>query len=694
MPKSFEEYQQQNVGRKEAISLEKELNRLISENTDAQKETLSFRSKTLNIANTMAETLATEIKQSGYLKTHHEDLANVLSKISEEKIDQATLDELLADLSEKQAFYEDAKHGSIAAQYAEMIKLLGVKDTEQKTMARSKEIVEGLDDITGGLVSKVTSFTDKLGEAKTSWAKGLIITGAIVGVFKMLADWTDRIGEKFGAIGIKSFRGQLMEASVDAQKLGYGFEDVATVAETLSTEFGVGFDTAIDLSESVLDTARALGLGADESAKLVGQLMTVTNLSAEGAANLMKQATALAKSAGIAPSTILKDIAGSSEDVAKFTKGSGENIATAAVNARKLGLAFGDVAQIAEGLLDFETSISKEMEASIMLGQQLNFQRARQFALENRLSEMTGEVLSQLGEQVQWGSLDIFQRKAISESLGVSVDQMSKLIKFQGKSLEQLSSMKSLKIDELVGTEAISMVTLLLNQLKALGTYLLVGISYIATFGGNLRGVGGMIATTIIGTVLAAATAFGIFALKAKLMGWAMKTLSIESSASAPGLFAGAAGLGSLALAVLGFGIGIGIVVFAVSKLIESFTGLMSVLIEGGSESILILGGMSLAFFGLAASLAAISIAGIGALPVLAALAATGALFGTFGGEAKEAKLMSVYDDKVNTNVTTLAEEIKGLRSDMRIYFGIGGTVARDTGKSMIKGLATAEGTI
>ena len=694
MPKTFEDYQEQNVGRKEAINLEKELNRLVSENADAQKEVLTFRSKTLSIANNLADDLADEVKQSGYLKAHHNDLADVLSKISEEKIEQSTLDELLTDLSEKQSYYESIKHDSIAAQYAEMVKILELKRTEQETMSRNREIMEGLNDITGGLVSKVTSFTDKLKNAKGSWAKGLIIAGAIVGVVKMLADWTDKVGEKFGAIGVQSFRGDLMSASAEAQKLGYGFEDVATVAETLSTEFGVGFDTAIDLSESVLDTARALGLGADESAKLVGQLMTVTNLSAEGAVNMMKQTTALAKSAGIAPGAVLKDIAGSSEDIAKFTKGSGENIATAAVNARKLGLSIGDVSQIAEGLLDFESSISKEMEASVMIGRQLNFQRARQLALEGDLSGMMENVLSQLGGESEWNRMNILERKSISEAIGVSVDQMSKLTKFQGKSLEQLSSMKDMKIDELVGAEAISMVTLLLNQLKALGTYILAGISYVVTLGGNLRGLGGMIASTVIGTVLFAGAAFGIFALKAKIMGWAMKKLAVDASTSSPGLFAGAAGLGSLALAVLGFGIGIGIVVFAVSKLIDSFTGLVSVLIGGGSESILILGGMSLAFFGLAASLAAVSMAGLGALPVLAALAATGALLGVFGGGAEETKLMPVYDDRVNTNVTTLTDEIKGLRNDMKAYFGAGGTVARDTGKSMIRGLATTEGLV
>ena len=41
----------------------------------------------------------------------------------------------------------------------------------------------------------------------------------------------------------------------------------------------------------------------------------------------------------------------------------------------------GDVAKVADGVLDFQSSLSAEMDSSVLIGKQLNFQRARELAL-------------------------------------------------------------------------------------------------------------------------------------------------------------------------------------------------------------------------------------------------------------------------------------------------------------------------
>ena len=66
-----------------------------------------------------------------------------------------------------------------------------------------------------------------------------------------------------------------------------------------------------------------------------------------------------------------------------FSEDGGDNLAKAAVQARALGLSLDTTSKIAEGLLDFEQSITKEVEASVLIGRQLNFQKARELALNN-----------------------------------------------------------------------------------------------------------------------------------------------------------------------------------------------------------------------------------------------------------------------------------------------------------------------
>ena len=68
----------------------------------------------------------------------------------------------------------------------------------------------------------------------------------------------------------------------------------------------------------------------------------------------------------------MKDLAGSAEEFASFSKDGGDNLAKAAIQARALGLSLQDTAKISEGLLNFQESITKEVEeASVLIGRQI-----------------------------------------------------------------------------------------------------------------------------------------------------------------------------------------------------------------------------------------------------------------------------------------------------------------------------------
>ena len=110
----------------------------------------------------------------------------------------------------------------------------------------------------------------------------------------------------------------------------------------------------------------------------------------------------MAQGTGVAPVDILKDMSNSFVTIAKFSDESGENIAKASIMALKLGTNLDTVAGIAEGLLDFESSINKEVEASVLIGRSLNFQRARELALANDIEGAMANVVSQLGSEEEF----------------------------------------------------------------------------------------------------------------------------------------------------------------------------------------------------------------------------------------------------------------------------------------------------
>ena len=112
-------------------------------------------------------------------------------------------------------------------------------------------------------------------------------------------------------------------------------------------------------------------------------------------------------------------------------------------------------AKIAEGLLDFESSIANEVEASVLIGRQLNFQKARELALNNDIAGATAEVVKQLGSEEEFNALNVIQRKALADSIGVSVSEMAKLVSGTEK-LTLQSALAGTNFDDLVGHKKFS----------------------------------------------------------------------------------------------------------------------------------------------------------------------------------------------------------------------------------------------
>ena len=171
------------------------------------------------------------------------------------------------------------------------------------------------------------------------------------------------------------------------------------------------------------------------------------------------------------PSAVLKDMAGSSEAFAMFSKDGGDNIAKAAVQARALGLSLDTTSKIAEGLLDFEQSIGAEVEASVLLGRQLNFQKARELALTNDLEGAMKEVVKQVGTEAEFNKLMLPQRQALAKSIGVSVGDLAKMVANQDKA-NMLAGETAKSFADIIGKDAMSELTATMNELKIFGVAL------------------------------------------------------------------------------------------------------------------------------------------------------------------------------------------------------------------------------
>ena len=353
---------------------------------------------------------------------------------------------------------EEKGKGHIAKQLQTVIKVLEAEEASLDKVERKNEVFDDL-------VEKAKEFRDAITLAG-------VFSALTAAAFKF-GERLDKIGETFGSLDVMggNFQRELLASSVEATKLGGGLEDVATITNALASDFGMNVDQAAQLSSKVFDTSKAIGLSAEEGANLFGVLTQTANLSAEQAESLSEGAFQLARQAGVAPAAVLQDIAGSAEEIALFTEDGGDNIADAAVQARQLGLSLSTTAKIAEGLLDFESSIRAEQEASVLIGRQLNYQRARELALNNDIAGATKEIVDQLGGEAEFTRMNAIERQALAKSIGVSVSEMSKLVG-QSDKLSLSGAMAAGNFEDLLGEEGISTISELTNTFKSLGATL------------------------------------------------------------------------------------------------------------------------------------------------------------------------------------------------------------------------------
>ena len=93
--------------------------------------------------------------------------------------------------------------------------------------------------------------------------------------------------------------------------------------------------------------------------------------------------------------------------------------------AKSLGVEMASIASAAGQLLDFESSIQAELEAELLIGRDLNLERARAAALAGDQTTLMEELVDQAGSLEQLQNMNVLQQQALASALGMSVDQLS-----------------------------------------------------------------------------------------------------------------------------------------------------------------------------------------------------------------------------------------------------------------------------
>ena len=361
------------------------------------------------------------------------------------------------------------KGDQLASELEFNLELLSTEKERVLAVEQSYRLLEAQDILTGGMASKAFEMVDAFKAGLGPQAVMLATLTAAVAILKMFSDEIDAIGEEFGAIGVQQFSGDLMAADAELKRLGYDAGTAGKITQELADNFGMGFQESLDMSRAVGDMSKALGVSVEEGSQLMGMFTSMGGMTPQQAEDTAKMAAQLANANNVNPGAVLKDIAGSTETFAKFGKDGGKNLIEAAVVAKKLGTNLDSVAATMEGMLDFADSTTKAMEASVMIGRDINVQKLQELSLSGDAAGVLEEQKRLLGDAEKFNSMNVLQRKALAEALGLSVEEANKMVNAEKEQASLAGELaKQPGFEQLVGAEALSSLAQLSGALTSL----------------------------------------------------------------------------------------------------------------------------------------------------------------------------------------------------------------------------------
>jgi hypothetical protein len=122
---------------------------------------------------------------------------------------------------------------------------------------------------------------------------------------------------------------------------------------------------------------------------------------------------------------LLKEVSNTSAAIKLSVGGTAKGLAEAAFKAKEFGINLEQADRIAESLLNFESSITAELEAELLTGKDLNLERARLLALNGDIAGASAEILKQVKGSAEFTKMNRIQQEALAKAVGMSREDLA-----------------------------------------------------------------------------------------------------------------------------------------------------------------------------------------------------------------------------------------------------------------------------
>lgn len=382
-----------------------------------------------------------------------EDLIKANVRQQKGLLKQGEVEKLKTKLLETQVLFETRKE--VAARNGVALSEEEVKAFEDQLKVQ-EEILDNIDEQEKSRLKSIPlskALTKNLAEGANKIDKSGILAGILEGNLKDVVT-VSRLGElAVAAIAAAALSGSknmaklaqttgiskdaakdlqksLNASAINSENVAFTGEKATKAFVALSKETGLVADFGGQTLETFSMLTTKLGLAEDAA----GSLATMARLQGKETEKVLSDtvdtASSIAKQAGVAVNVkgVLEDVAGVSNSIKVSLGSNPELLAEAATNAALLGTNLEGVDAIASSLLDFEQSIKNELAAEMLLGKDINLEKARQLALTNDLSGLAEEIANQEEITAAFATGNRIEQEAAAAAIGMSRDALADMV--------------------------------------------------------------------------------------------------------------------------------------------------------------------------------------------------------------------------------------------------------------------------
>jgi hypothetical protein len=393
--------------------------------------------------------------------------------LAKNKAIQATLNDRIANASKSEAT-AIARVNSLMSEVEESSKEVSdnfnevAKSTDKinkrgkgfENIATALNTIPGIGPVVGKAFNNAAAAARKSAESGDSFAmsmaKGATELVTLKGIFTLLtaslfaAD--KRTTELAKSLQIskdeaREINKEFIEISMNSGKAYLNQKSLIEATIELSNHLGVANKLNSDITKTQTFLTKQMGLSASEAGKLAENQIFTGKSAKKAKEEIAKQAAQLQKETGIAVNLneVFAEVAKANAGLQAAYGFNNKLIAKQVVNMKELGLTLDQAGKMASQLLDFESSISKELEAELLTGKDLNLEKARLLALQGKNTEAAAELAKQVGGTAELSRMNVIQQEALASAMGMerneliqSVQKREILARLGATSIEQL----------------------------------------------------------------------------------------------------------------------------------------------------------------------------------------------------------------------------------------------------------------